>query len=673
MTLRSGWLAVLAVLLPTAIFVSVFFAIEASADQRAAREKAILGAEQIMRDIDEEIGRSAISLKILATASSLEKGDWQAARGRSIQIAEVNPDWRSVYLVDLTTKRLLFSTTRGVELEVPQPLRQRLVSSRVVFDGISRRAGHCTCILFGQRLSGSMSNLALIVEMEPTKFQNLLLHKTPRGAVSAVVDRDGNFIGRSVSFSERVGTPATAYVRNALRAGHSGFYRGRTYEGLENYTAFTTSDLTGWSSHMAVSSELISGPQRQRSIAIVIATAISVIFASLLVLFLSRAQARQKEAEARLLEAQRMESLGRLSGGIAHDFNNMLAIIGGGIELALRRIPDDPSLRRYLEAAGEGVRRANDLTRRMLAYARRQRLKPTVLNPKVLIEELAGLLERTLGDDIIVKWSAGDDTWLIEADRSELENALLNLATNAKDAMPAGGTLRIVARNAPAIEGVKGRSADCLEICVIDTGEGIPASQIARVTEPFYSTKPPGRGTGLGLSQVAGFVRQSGGDIEVFSELGRGTTICLALPRFEGPTPPDRCGSEPIDMTGGPSLSILLVEDDDGVRDTTISGLEELGHKVMAFAEPATALPMLDTASVDLVITDFQMPGMNGRELAERARKMRPGLPVLIISAYRTESVASEAFELLEKPFSLDQLAEAIHQSTNPNRQREGR
>lgn len=663
---RSGWLAVLAILLPIAIFVSVFFALAASSDQRAAREKAISAAQQIMRDVDEEVGKSALSLRILASASSLDKRDWLAARDRSIQVARLNPDWRSVYLVDLTTNQILFSTRPSAGLQIPNTLKKRLTSNRVVFDGIHRRTDRCTCILFGERLNGRLSNLALIVEMEPAKVQSLMLEKTPRGAVSAVVDRDGNFIGRSIAFPERVGTPATAYVRNALRSGKSGFYRGRTYEGLENYTAFTKSDLTGWSSHMAVSSELISGPQRQRSTAIAIATVISVIFAILLILFISRAQARQREAEARMLEAQRMESLGRLSGGIAHDFNNMLTIISGGIEVALRRIPDDPSLRRYLEAAAEGVRRANDLTRRMLAYARRQRLKPTILNPKVLIEEIAMLLDRTLGDDIVVEWSADDDIWLIEADRSELENALLNLATNAKDAMPSGGTLRITARNVPAKDGVT-RGRDCLEICVIDTGVGIPANQIVRVTEPFYSTKPPGQGTGLGLSQVAGFVRQSGGDIAVNSEPGKGTTICLSLPRFKGPPRADRRAHEPVDVNGGPPLTILLVEDDDGVRDTTIRSLEELGHKAMAFEDPQAALQILENAPVDLVITDFQMPGMNGRELGVRARQMRPELPVLIVSAYRTELVSGEDFETLEKPFSLDQMAAAIRRSTEKN------
>ena len=519
---RSGWFAAMAILLPTAIFASVFVALSASSDQRVARERAVLAAQQIMRDADQEISRSAISLQILATASSLKSSDWNAFRARSLQISRLNRDWKAVHLVDLKNNRVLFSTTERAEILVPEALERSLVTGGVVFDGIHRRPGHCTCILFGQKLNNSFGDLALMVEMSPARIQSVVLARTPKGAVSAVVDRDGNFIGRSVDFAARLGTPATKYVRNAVQSGGEGFYWGRTYEGLENYTAFTTSNLTGWSSYMAVSSDLIAGPQRQRWLAISIATVISLISAALLALYISHAQARRAEAEARLLEAQRMESLGRLTGGVAHDFNNMLAIITGGIELALLKIPDDPSLRRYLVAAAEGARRANDLTRRMLAYARRQRLKPAVLNPKELVEEIATLLDRTLGDDIEVSWSVDDDIWLIEADRSELENAILNLATNAKDALPSGGKIIISAHNLAADHGTKKRHADCLQICVKDTGEGIPAGEIDRVTEPFYSSKPAGRGTGLGLSQVAGFVRQSGGDIEISSEFRKG-------------------------------------------------------------------------------------------------------------------------------------------------------
>jgi len=370
----------------------------------------------------------------------------------------------------------------------------------------------------------------------------------------------------------------------------------------------------------------------------------------------------REKAEEALRQSQKMEAIGRLTGGIAHDFNNLLMVASSGIELLDRT--DDPKRRRTLSAGiKQAVERGAALTRQLLAFARRSPLRAEVLDLRSHIEGLRFLLERSLREDVEVVLELPDDLWRIEADRGELELALLNLAVNARDAMPHGGRLSVSACNLPGEDGEPDRV--CLRIA--DTGVGMPESVATRVFEPFFTTKEVGRGTGLGLSQVYGFVRSSGGDVSVDSREGEGTTFTLCLPRTEKPP----TGTEAVTSVAAPgprkrkfSGRLLLVEDDDAVAAGVGHMLGDLGYSHVRVANAAEALATLDKdPRFDLVFSDMVMPGeMDGLALAQEVRRRMPGTPVLLTTGFSEAASAAtgEAFRLLPKPYGIASLSDAL-------------
>ena len=370
----------------------------------------------------------------------------------------------------------------------------------------------------------------------------------------------------------------------------------------------------------------------------------------------------REKAEEALRQSQKMEAIGRLTGGIAHDFNNLLMVASSGIELLDRT--DDPKRRQTLSAGiKQAVERGAALTRQLLAFARRAPLRAEVLDARAHIDGLRFLLERSLREDIEVVLDLPADLWPIEADRGELELALLNLAVNARDAMPQGGRLIISACNLEAAEGMG--EMVCLRIA--DTGTGMPGSVAARVFEPFFTTKEVGRGTGLGLSQVYGFVKSSGGEISVESREGQGTTFTLCFPRTDKtptqasiqPAPADG-RARPRDFSG----RLLLVEDDEAVAAGVGHMLDDLGYSHVRVASAAEALAMLEEdPRFDMVFSDMVMPGgMDGLGLAQEVRRRMPGTPVLLTTGFSEAASAAtgEAFRLLPKPYGIDSLSEAL-------------
>ena len=371
----------------------------------------------------------------------------------------------------------------------------------------------------------------------------------------------------------------------------------------------------------------------------------------------------REKAEEALRQSQKMEAIGRLTGGIAHDFNNLLMVASSGIELLDRT--EDPRRRQALSA---GVRQAVDrgaaLTRQLLAFARRSPLKAEVLDLRGHIEGLRFLLERSLREDIEVVLDLPVDLWPVEADRGELELALLNLAVNARDAMPQGGRLTVSGCNLPGEDEAPDRV--CLKIA--DTGAGMSDVVASRVFEPFFTTKEVGRGTGLGLSQVYGFVRSSGGDISVESREGEGTTFTLCLPRTSrtpavaDPRPAPVAGETPPRRKA--SGRLLLVEDDDAVAAGVGHMLTDLGYRHVRVASAAEALAILDRDKrFDLVFSDMVMPGeMDGLGLAQEVRRRMPDTPVLLTTGFSEAASAAtgEAFRLLPKPYGIDSLSEAL-------------
>lgn len=382
--------------------------------------------------------------------------------------------------------------------------------------------------------------------------------------------------------------------------------------------------------------------------------------------------AERESAEAQLRQIQKMEAVGQLTGGIAHDFNNMLAVVIGGLELAKRRLASDRNdAGRHLDNAMEGASRAAALTRRLLAFARAEPLLPEAISPDALIAGMTDLLDRTLGERVEVQTRFDSESWAIWVDKHQLENAILNLAVNARDAMDGEGLLTIGTDARTIRDGEFGPVAagDYVVISVSDTGCGMDQATLDRVFEPFFTTKPVGKGTGLGLSQIFGFVRQSRGEVVIASEPGKGTTVSVLLPRFTGA---QRLASvtaaDPVWDVGPPlhekNAVILVVEDDPRVLNATVEALAELGHRPIPCASPDQALALLEqTPDVQLVITDVVMPGTTGPELVAAIHPLYPHVAVLFVTGFAGDIGEAAAFgghDLLRKPFTMGALAKAV-------------
>jgi PAS domain S-box-containing protein len=387
-----------------------------------------------------------------------------------------------------------------------------------------------------------------------------------------------------------------------------------------------------------------------------------------------QAEEALRRAENSLRQAQKMEAVGQLTGGIAHDFNNLLTGIIGAMRILERRLAagryDDTQ--RFMDAAVTSANRAAALTHRLLAFARRQPLSPKAIDTNQLICGMEDLLRRSLGERVALSIDLQPVLWPIFADESQLENALLNLAINARDAMPDGGQLTITTRNVTFAEADQHQqceieAGDYIELCVTDTGVGMAPEVVPKVFEPFFTTKPIGKGTGLGLSMIYGFVRQSNGHVRIDSAPGKGTRVSLYLPRHLGSTVPDDI--EPgRRMPEGAGETVLLVEDDSSVRLLVGEVLRELGYICIEVSEGEAALPMLaSNARLDLLITDMGLPGLNGHQLAEVARQHRPDLRILFITGYAEHTTGGvnhlgPGMSMVTKPFALDALALKIQE-----------
>ena len=387
----------------------------------------------------------------------------------------------------------------------------------------------------------------------------------------------------------------------------------------------------------------------------------------------------RERAEDALRHAQKMEAVGQLTGGIAHDFNNMLTGIIGSLDLMQRYIANGRAdeIGRFTDAAVSSANRAAALTHRLLAFSRRQSLDRKTLDVNELIRSLEDLIRRTKGDPIELKLRLADNVWSVSTDVSQLENALLNLVINARDAMPDGGELLIETANVyldgndiTTLEPVK--AGDYLMLAVSDNGTGMTPSVRSKAFDPFFTTKPIGQGTGLGLSMIYGFAQQSGGHVSLDSLPGQGTCVRLYLPRLHAPEP-EQPLAETVSETPTPATgeTVVVVEDDPAVRMLVMDLLKELGYRAHEAEDARSALPLLESdMRVDLLVTDVGLPGMNGRQLAEIARQHRPGLKVLFMTGYAQKAAERQGFledgmDMVAKPFSIEQLAGKIRTMTS--------
>lgn len=389
-----------------------------------------------------------------------------------------------------------------------------------------------------------------------------------------------------------------------------------------------------------------------------------------------QAQLDLEASREQLFQAQKMEAVGQLTGGLAHDFNNLLTGIIGNLSVMEARLAagQTAELGRYITAAQGAASRAAALTHRLLAFARRQTLDPTVTQVDQLIDAMAELLQHTVGAGIVFTTEFNSNLWPVLCDANQLESAILNLCINARDAMPAGGSIRVEAENSVLDEAearVQGVPPGAyVAISVIDDGAGMPPDVVARAFDPFFTTKPLGQGTGLGLSMIHGFAKQSGGQARIFSKPGQGTTVRLYLPNYTGMDGAEgsglACHSRSAALAG--PATVLVVDDEPAIRMLIVDVLAELGYQLLEAADAAGGLAVLRSdQKIDLLITDVGLPGgMNGRQLADAGRELRPDLKVLFVTGYAEAAIMGsgqfgQGMQVLPKPFAMNLLAERVN------------
>jgi len=368
----------------------------------------------------------------------------------------------------------------------------------------------------------------------------------------------------------------------------------------------------------------------------------------------------REQVQATLLQSQKMEAIGQLTGGIAHDFNNLLTVVSGSLEMLGARISDERSLH-LLHSAQGAVSRAAKLTTSLLAFGRKQRLEPVLADLNSIIIEMDEMLRRSLGPSVDIRHAFASELWPVQIDIGQIETALLNIAINARDAMPGGGMLLFETANVSDCLPEEMAGRDCVLVSVHDTGTGMSPGVAERAFEPFFTTKEVGRGTGLGLSMVFGVVRQSGGTVRLRSRIGSGTTVLIYLPRADHAALPTGGGAASAGIQAGGSARILVVNDDAAVRLVTVECLREIGYSVAEADSGGAALTLLERdAPCDLVVMDQVMPGLSGQDTVRLARRARPDLKVLFLTGYATsrEEVSHDIW--LQKPFKTVVLAEAV-------------
>lgn len=387
---------------------------------------------------------------------------------------------------------------------------------------------------------------------------------------------------------------------------------------------------------------------------------------------ITRDMTERRSMQEMLHQSQKIESLGQLTGGVAHDFNNLLTVILGNLDTLSQQVPPEHARwRRAIDQAMRASERAASLTQQLLAFARRQPLKPKIVDVNRLLGRWSELIRRTLPESVSIRRIEDPEAGNAEIDQSQLESALLNLAVNARDAMPNGGTLTIETARTVVDEHDANvpfdlKPGEYVLICVSDTGVGMTQEVLERAFEPFFTTKPLGQGTGLGLSQVFGFVKQSGGNIRIYSRVGHGTTVKIYVPRMSEDAVARESDRVEMLQNGKPSQSILVVEDNEDVRGFTVDALRDYGFSVLEASDASEALRILESkASIDLLFTDIGLPGLNGRELVSLVQRKYPSIRVLFTSGYAqmpapTSSRWISEIPLLSKPFTRSQLHERV-------------
>ena len=661
-SLRSSLVILfLAVLLPILIFATVQ-AVNAVRQERQAFERSTEARVRlVIEELDRQLYGEIKVLQILSYSELLQPGDLARFYDLAQRVVATEPNVTHILLADPRTGHQPFSTIRPLGtplpiLNVPGPMQEAARTRRPVISGIVPVGSVTRKPLVSVWVPVIRDDavpyvLAAVFDVNSLK-RILLADNIPSTWIGTLVDRSGQVIVSTAGPDELIGTSAPTATRDALASGAlEGIYSATLAGGIDAVTPFYTSRLSGWSVHYSVPREEIEQPLRRSRLITVGTGFLSVLAALLLAGLVARDISQRRRVEQTMEEAQRMEIVGRMTGGMAHDFNNLLTVILGNLEIAAKRVRADDRATRALQIALGAVERGSHLIQQLLAFARRQPLQPRPVAINALIRKMMPLIRQAIGSSIEQDYrlAAAPDWSLV--DPAQLESALLNLAINARDAMPIGGRLTVRTR---VIETPK--QAEEIEITVTDTGTGMSPEVLDKAFQPFFTTKEVGKGTGLGLSQVYGFMQQSGGTIAIDSKLGGGTTVTLRLP-CAAPGLVAETAAAAAQGVVGAARSVLLVDDEADVRATIAATLREHDYRVVEASDASAALDcLMRGTAIDLVICDIAMPGgLNGVDVAREARRLRPGIKVLLISgdpsAVLETAAGAPEFARLSKPF----------------------
>ncbi len=647
----SIWLFLLIAALPFFLFMSFRYAFDTQNEQRALQRQAYTDSQLVMARSDAVLSEALAVSKAFAVDEAIRSGNAQTAVSQVRDLLAASARFSGAALDDNRSHRRLFAEAGAGSITGPYLMPGAYRVSLV-------RTPGCHCVVVSRGLvdrGGNPQTLHLYIPN--TTFLRLLPAARDQYEVSAIADRDGLFIARSLDDKDRFGTLGSIYLRRASASfARQGNYTGTTLEGVKNYTTFAGSDVADWKAHVALKAQRIDDSAIAFRMAIGIAVLLSLLLALLLFLVARRQIDSTRTLTRRIQETQKLEALGQLTGGMAHDFNNLLTPIVGALD-RLNKSPNlDPREKRFAKGALESAERAATLTSQLLSFSRRQKLEIAVVDISRALDDVSDLAGQSLEVRHKLNCSVEPGTPPIATDKVQFELAMLNLILNARDSMPEGGDVEV---RAVSIN-YKGRAS--VAISVTDHGTGMDSATLRRAQEPFFTTKPQGAGTGLGLAQVTEVARQSDGHIEIDSAPGKGTTVRMILPAATAQaTQTAAIAGRGRDIAG--SLKLLIVDDNADVRETIVQMVEADGHRVESVADGRTALAALSNRKPDMLLVDFAMPGLSGAEVIAKARDIHPDLPCLLITGYwDSDSLTSSGVTcpILRKPFTHDALRDAM-------------
>lgn len=488
----------------------------------ALRAEAYGAADVIIALADARAVADLAAVRLLSRSRSLAQRDYDAAARRAQEALDLVPGWQAVILSNRESGEILFEVApSSVSFSGIVDFQLQPDVPPESFGGVVRDGRHCPCVYL-HVVTPADENQVLTAIVNPMVFQLILRSELPEGTVAAIVDREGEFIARSLDYFDRVGTPATSYVRDAVARGGRAIYEGETYEGLKNYTAYTTSDLTGWSSHVAINSALVDASSGRANAVLLGGVLLAIVVSALLFLVAVRDTATRRREQQRLLELQRAEAVSHFTATVVHDFRNVIAALQSGLNMIKRQAGND-KITQHVEMIEKSIVKGTRLANQILSFSSSSDSEINDVSLAGLITEVRYLLEKAIDPGIALRIDPPPEGVVVRANQDQLELALLNLVVNARDAMTGKGKLRISFR-------VHG---DRIEIAVSDTGPGVPPEARQTIFAPFHTNKA--KGTGLGLAQVRGTARNAGGDVHVEEAPGGGACFVISLPRADRP------------------------------------------------------------------------------------------------------------------------------------------